>query len=192
MNGLDWIIIGILFFSVLIASLQGFFYEIFSLAGAVLGYLLAAWGYRHVAPWFLPYVKNEWVANSVAFFLIFLAIVMIAGIIARIARSVMKEVGLRWIDRLLGALFGALRGAVIVMVVVMALASFGPGSKALANSQYGWYFLVMGRAAVLAAPSQLRDQFHQGISAAKEIRMPDAEPRPGSDTKPAAGAPAKK
>jgi membrane protein required for colicin V production len=184
MNGLDWIIVGILFFSVVVAALQGFLYEIFSLAGAILGYLLAAWGYRQVAPWFLPYVKNEWVANSVAFFVIFLAVVLIAGIIARVSRSVMKQVGLRWFDRLLGALFGGIRGAVIVMVVVMSLASFGPGSQALANSRFGWYFLVMGRAAAVAAPYELREQFRRGISAAKEIRSPEPSGRPGAELKP--------
>ncbi len=186
MNGLDWLIVGVLFLSILLAVLQGFFYEVFSLAGAILGYLLAAWGYHQIAPWFLPYVKNEWVANSVAFFVIFLAVSMIAGIVARIARSVMQQVGLRWFDRFLGGVFGAVRGAIVVMVLVMALASFGPGSRSLAESRFGWYALVAGRAAVWAAPSELRDQFRRGIEAAKNIRHPEA------DEKPPAGEPLKK
>ena len=102
----------------------------------------------------------------------------------------MKEVGLRWFDRVLGALFGALRGALIVMVLVMSLASFGPGSKALASSQFGWYFLVLGRAAVVAAPAELRDQFRRGISAAKEIRTPEPGQKPGAELKPSGVAPA--
>jgi membrane protein required for colicin V production len=98
--------------------------------------------------------------------------------VARVARSVMKEVGLRWFDRLLGGVFGALRGAVVVMVLVMVLASFGPGSKALAESRFGWYALVAGRAAIWIAPSDLREQFRRGIDAAKSLRHPDAEAKP--------------
>lgn len=180
MNGLDWLIVAVLFFSIVLATLQGFFFEVFSLAGAVLGYVLAAWGYHQIAPWFLPYVKTDWVANSVAFFVIFLAVAMIAGLIARVARSLMKEVGLRWFDRLLGGVFGAARGVVVVMVLVMVLASFGPGSKALAESRFGWYALVAGRAAIWIAPSELREQFRRGIDAAKSIRHPEAGEKPAA------------
>ena len=57
MNALDWLILLIMMFSALLAAAQGFFFEVISLAGAVLGYLLAAWGYGRLAPWFLQYVK---------------------------------------------------------------------------------------------------------------------------------------
>ena len=45
MNGLDWLIAGILVLSVVQAAAQGFVFELFSLAGTVFGYLLAAWEY---------------------------------------------------------------------------------------------------------------------------------------------------
>lgn len=171
MNGLDWIIIAALVFSVLTAAAQGFFFELFSLAGTILGYLLAAWEYKRVAPWFLPYVKNEWVADATAFLVIFLAIAILAGIIGRIARWAMKEVGLRWFDRLLGAAFGLLRGALVVSVLVLALAAFGPGSKMLAESQFGGYFLVVGHAVSWVAPYELRDGFRQGVKAIREGKV---------------------
>ena len=59
MNGLDWLILLILSLSVLLAAAQGFFFETISLAGTIFGYLLAAWGYGKIAPWFLPYVKAQ-------------------------------------------------------------------------------------------------------------------------------------
>ena len=170
MNGLDWLIIGILVLSVLLAAAHGFFFELFSFVGAILGYLLAAWEYKTVAAWYLPYVKNEWAANGAGFLTIFLSVVISAGIIARLARWAVQEVGLRWVDRLLGAAFGLLRGALVVMVLVMVLASFGPGSKALAESQLGSYFLVLGRAAMWAGPSELRQQFRSGLKAINEMR----------------------
>lgn len=165
MNGLDWVIVLTLVLSVVLAAAQGFFFELFSLAGAVLGYLLAAWEYKRVAPWFIPYVKNDWVANAAAFLMIFVTIAVLAGIAGRIARWAMKEVGLRWFDRILGAVFGLARGALVVTVLVMAMAAFGPGSKTLAESRFGSYFLVVGRAAAWVAPYELREGFRQGVNA---------------------------
>jgi membrane protein required for colicin V production len=165
MTGLDWLIVVILLLSVLLAAAHGFFFELFSLAGTVIGYLVAAWEYPRIAHWYLPYVKNQWGADAAAFLTIFIAIVIVAGIAGRIARWAMKEVGLRWFDRLLGGVFGILRGALIVTVVVLAIAAFGPGSKMLAESRFGSYFLVIGRGAVWVAPYELRARFRQGLDA---------------------------
>jgi membrane protein required for colicin V production len=185
MNWLDWTILGVVVLSVLGAAAQGFFFELFSLAGAILGYVLAAWNYKRVAPWFLPYVKNDWVASAAGFLLIFIAIVILAGAAGRIARWAMKEVGLRWFDRVLGAAFGLVKGGLIVSVLVMALAAFGPGSKALAESQYGSYFLVVGRAVSWVAPYELREGFRQGAKALGSMR--NSAPENGSKPSGAAG-----
>lgn len=165
MTGLDWLIVVILLISVLLAAAHGFFFEIFSLAGTVIGYLVAAWQYPRLAPLYVPYVKNAWVADGAAFLTIFIGIVIVAGIAGRISRWAMHEVGLRWFDRLLGGVFGIVRGALVVTVLVMAMTSFGPGSKRLAESRLGPYFLVVGRGAVWAAPADLRAKFRQGLDA---------------------------
>jgi membrane protein required for colicin V production len=167
---LDWIIIAILAVSIVLAASQGFMFEVFSLAGAVVGYLLAAWEYKRAAVWFLPYVKNDWAAEAAGFIVIFLAVVVLAGIIGRIARWAVHGVGLRWFDRLLGGAFGLLRGALVVMVMVMAMASFGPGSRMLSDSSLGQYFLVLGRGAMWASPYEFRDKFRQGLKAIEDLR----------------------
>ena len=68
---LDWVILLIIVLSVLQASAQGFFYEFFSLAGVIVGYLLAAWEYPRVAAWFAPHVNSQWAADIAGFFTIF-------------------------------------------------------------------------------------------------------------------------
>ena len=175
MTGLDWIIVAILFLSVLLATAQGFFYELFALAGAVLGYLLAAWNYKRLGAWLLPYAKNEWIAQGVAFLLIFICIVFLAGAAGRLARWAAHGVGLRWFDRMLGAAFGLVRGALIVMVLVMTMAAFVPGSRMLADSRLGSYFLVMGRGATWAAPAELRARFKDGLQALSKARIPETK-----------------
>lgn len=176
MTWADALILVVVLLSAIAAAAQGLLYEMISLAGVIVGYLLAAWGYHAVAPWFAPYVSSPWVANFAGFFTIFIAVVLLAGIVARIARWSMKEVGLRWFDRLLGGVFGLVRGVLLVMVIVLALASFSPGSRLLARSRCAPYLLVLARGAVWVAPSQVRQQFRSGVDAVRQIRQGGAPP----------------
>jgi membrane protein required for colicin V production len=178
MNWADAGIVVVVVLSVLLAAAQGFFFEIFSLAGTVIGYLAAAWGYARLAPTFEPYVKAPWAANVAAFLVIFVAITLLASAIGRLVRATMKEVGLRWFDRLLGAVFGLARGLVVVMVCALAVASFAPQSPMLAGSRLAPYLLVGARAAVWLAPTEVRMQFRSGLdvlSGMKQGRPAEAE-----------------
>jgi membrane protein required for colicin V production len=178
MNGLDWLIAVILLISVILAAMRGFMFELFSLAGTVAGYLLAAWNYRAVGRVLSPYLKNDLIAAGAAFLLIFLAVVVVAGICGRIARWATKSVGLSFLDRLLGAAFGLLRGSIVVMVLVMALASFMPGSGALAGSSLAASFLAIGRAAIYAGPGELRDRFREGLRGLQHPGQPPGKAKP--------------
>lgn len=163
MNALDWTILAILMFSALLAAAQGFIFEIVSLAGALAGYLLAAWGCRKLAPWFLPYVKTQPFAELAGFLAIFLAVILLAGAIARILRWMVHETSFRWVDRSLGAAFGFVRGAVIVTAGLLAITAFAPETSELAGSQLAGYFVVAGRGASWLAPSEVRQKFREGV-----------------------------
>jgi membrane protein required for colicin V production len=95
---------------------------------------------------------------------------MLAGTAGRIARWAMKEVGLRWFDRFVGAVFGLARGALVLMVFALAVASFAPESNLLARSRMAPYLLVVARGAIWLAPSQVRQQFRQGMDALQNLR----------------------
>jgi membrane protein required for colicin V production len=84
----------------------------------------------------------------------------------------MKEAGLSWFDRLLGAVFGVLRGCLIIAVLLVGLTSFVPGTRWLTGSELAPYFLVMGRAAIWVAPSELRARFYQGLDILRNARQP--------------------
>ena len=170
MTPVDWLIFGALLISVLLAASNGFFYELFSLAGVVVGYLAAAWGYQRVAAWYMPMVKAPWVADIAGFLTIFIAIALLAGIVARLVRWVVKEVGLSWADRLLGAAFGLVRGILFIAVVLLATASFAPGARWMANSQLAPYMLIVARAAVWVAPGTVRAHFYDGMKMLRDIR----------------------
>jgi len=159
----DWGIMAGLVVSVAHAASAGFFQEAFGVAGLVFGYLLAAWQYRQLAQHFAPYLNSPWFGEITAFLVIFVAVMVAAGIIGRITRWMMKEAGLSFVDRLLGAALGLLRGCLIVAVVLMSMAAFAPTSKWLEGSKAAPYFLVVGRAVTWVAPSELRARFYQGL-----------------------------
>jgi len=178
MSVADWVIVAFILLSVVTAASQGFFFELFSLGGVVVGYLVAVWQYYRFAAWFQPYVKAAWVAELLGFLLVFVAIVAVASILGKIVRKLVKEVGLSWFDRFLGAVFGLVRGCLAVSVLLMAQASFAPSSNWLAGSQLAPYFLVVGRAAIWVAPSDVRGRFYQGLDLLRYLQPAESGGKP--------------
>jgi len=184
MSAGDWVIIAVLLLSTVLAISQGFFLEVFSLAGVVVGFLLASWDYSLVSS-HLGFINPPWVADLTGFMIIFVLVVILAGTIGRIASWGIKQAGLRWIDRALGGAFGLLRGALVVTVIVMAMAAFAPQSAWLAKSNLAPYFLVAGRAASWLTPAQVRNRVRDGVEMLHKGKLvEDAKVPAGSSSEP--------
>jgi membrane protein required for colicin V production len=162
-NIADWIILLALLVSVIQAASSGFFQEIFGIAGLVFGYLIAAWQYRHLADHFAAYISSHWLGEIAAFLAIFLGVMVLAGVLGKIVRWAMKEAGLSVIDRFLGGILGLVRGCLLIAIVLVGMTAFTPTSRWLQNSSLSPYFLVVGRAAIWVAPTELRSQFYKGL-----------------------------
>src|SRR5437588_4928020 len=169
MNVLDYGIVVVVVLSTLVAAAHGFFFEVFSFAGVIAGYILAAWQYGRLSPRLLPFVKAAWVADLASFLIIFFAVMLLASVIGRIARWGVAQVGLRWFDRILGAVFGLARGVLVVAVVTLGMAAFSANSGLLVNSQLAPYFLLLGRAGIWMAPAQVREQFYTGLATLRTL-----------------------
>src|SRR3954464_302594 len=159
MTGLDWILVATVVLSVVAAVSQGFFFEVFSLAGTIFGYLLAAWEHWRLAPWFQQYIKSEGIANAAAFLFIFVCVVIVFSIAGKVTRWIVQGVGLSWVDRLLGGAFGLLRGMVMGAILVMAATAFAPQSPWLQQSKLSGYFTLAARSMAVAAPEGLKARF---------------------------------
>jgi membrane protein required for colicin V production len=177
MAAFDWVIVAILVGSLIAAAAEGFFFELFSLGGSVLGFVLAAWNYGRLAPSFEPHVKSVAIANAAGFLVIFFTVMIVGSVAGKIARWAMKEAGLSWIDRALGAAFGLLRGLLVVSVMVLAIASFMPEAKWFQQSQLSGYFLLGARVGSWVVPGEVRQKFHEGLAVLTEHRMQDSRNR---------------
>jgi membrane protein required for colicin V production len=181
MTPADWLIVVVIVLNVVFAAMHGFFAEMLSMAGLVVGYVVAAWQYQRLAGWLLTFLNSELMSEIFGFLIIFFAILILFSIAGRIARKLMKEAGLSGFDRFLGALLGMVKGAFAVAVVLMGMTAFTPTSSMLEKSELAPYFLVVGRAAMWVAPSELRAKFDQGLDflhrAPKDLTGPPAESR---------------
>ena len=151
------------------------------MAGLVVGYIVAAWQYHRLAEWLMSFLNSELLAEIFGFLMIFFAILIFFSIAGRIARRLMKEVGLSGFDRFFGALLGVAKGALAVAVVLMGMTAFTPTTSMLEKSALAPYFLVVGRAAMWLAPSELRAKFDDGLDflhrAPKDLTGTPAQPR---------------
>lgn len=120
MNGVDYLILGVLVLSMLLGMIRGFVREAIGVL-AWLGGLWVAWRYAPSLEPFLGGTIGEppvstWAART----LIVIAVLVLAWLIAGVLSYFMRHSGLSlMIDRLLGLFFGALRGAVVVAVFVL-------------------------------------------------------------------------
>ena len=159
----DWIIVFVILLSTVQAAASGFFQEAFGIAGLIFGYIIAAWQYHRLGLWLGNYLKSLELADSAGFLAVFLLVMILAGIAGRVMRWAVKKTGLSFLDRLLGGVLGFARGCLMVAVVLMSITAFTPTARWLAGSQLAPYFLVVGRAAIWLAPSELRARFYQGL-----------------------------
>ena len=115
MATLDWVIAGVLVFSLVVGAWRGLVFEVFSLVGWVVAFVLAQWFAPEVAGWLPMAQSTPALRYAVAFVLVLVASLFAMSLLAMLARKVIEAVGLRPIDRFLGAAFGLLRGLVIVL-----------------------------------------------------------------------------
>jgi hypothetical protein len=60
----------------------------------------------------------------------------------------------------------------VVAIVLLMMTAFSPASQWLKGSQLAPYFLVVGRAAIWLAPSELRARFYQGLDLLHRAQQP--------------------
>lgn len=118
MTTLDFLVGGILLFSMLVGLFRGLTKEVVSLAAWVLAFLAAKSLAADVAP-LLPASDAPGLQHAAALVLIFLLVLIAASLIGYLLRKLVDFSGLGVYDRFLGAVFGLSRG--LIAVVGLAL-----------------------------------------------------------------------
>ena len=130
MASLDWIFVVVLLGSMLLGAWRGLVYEVLSLLGWVVAFMVARTWAQAVAVW-LP--LDGWdmqLRYAAAFVLLIVGALFAWGVISWLSKQLIEAVGLRPVDRTLGALFGVLRGGLLLLVLALVI-QYTPMNKAL-------------------------------------------------------------
>lgn len=163
MTVIDWAILAILVVSVVTAARSGLVVEVFSLAGLVVGLLLASWDYQRLTPWVGSWIHSLPVAQAVAFLIIVLGVMIAAALAGKFLRWSVQSIGLGWADRLAGAAFGLVKGCVLVTIAVIVIAAFWPSATWFRRSRLAPGFLTMAHRVAVVAPADFEQRIRAGV-----------------------------
>lgn len=163
MTWIDWVIVIALAFSMLGGLRQGFFRVAFSLAGLILGLVLAAWNYTLVAALLLPVARIEAVANAIGFLSVALLVMAISAFAGSLLSSAFHRMGLGWFDRLAGAAFGLVQGALLVMLTILVALAFFPRAHWLTEAKLPRRFFGACHMSTHIGPEELARRVRESL-----------------------------
>ena len=122
LHGLDLGMLAVLAASSLLGIWRGLVYELLSLGGWVVAYVVAmGWSVR-VGPWLPVGEPGSALNHAAAVLATFLGTLVVCSLLARLARLVIAATPLTWPDRLLGGAFGLVRGIVLLVALATVVA----------------------------------------------------------------------
>jgi membrane protein required for colicin V production len=120
-TAVDWILLGVLVFSMLLGAWRGLVYEVLSVLGWVVSFFVAQWFAPDLATRLPVQSASDPIRYAAAFVLIFIAAVFAAGLLAFIFKKLVAAIGLAPVDRVLGAAFGVLRGVILLLAATVVI-----------------------------------------------------------------------
>ena len=140
MSWLDIAVIVIISIATLIGLKIGIIKAVLTLAGVIIGVLLAGRFYVALADR-LTFIPQETLAKVVAFAAILIVVVLVAGIIAGVLKWLASIILLGWVNRLGGALLGLIMGSILCGALLAMWTKFLGISDPIAESALATFLL---------------------------------------------------
>ena len=133
----------------------------FSLAGVIIGFLVATRFYEVGGNVAGQVIENHEIAEIAAFTVIFLVIVTVAVLLGFLITKAMKKIHLNWINRLVGAALGVLAGVFFMTALIFLLTMSLPGdSSLLRNSTLAPFIVTINNTMVKLVPDSLKNRYY--------------------------------
>jgi len=122
MNIIDICILVILGFFGIKGLIRGIILEVFTLIGLLIGYILALREMSTVTGFVVKYIAiPELIMNSLAFLIIFLAVIFVFRWLAGLLRKFAEWSLIVWVDKIGGLAFGVFKGSLIASLVILLI-----------------------------------------------------------------------
>ena len=135
----DYLVIGIIILSGLMAFFRGFIQEILSLLLWITAFAAAMLLNAYLDPYFMDYIDNPEVRRILTIITVFVGIIFLGGLLIKLLRGLVHWSGMGGLDRLLGVLFGFIRGMLLIVVIYLVLPNDFKQSSFIINSQISPY-----------------------------------------------------
>ena len=135
----DYLVIGIIALSGLIAFFRGFAQETLSLLLWVIAFAAAMFFYVYLDPYLIDYIDNAEIRRILTIISVFVGIIFLGGLLIKLLRGLVHWSGMGGVDRLLGVLFGLFRGMLLIVVIYLVLPAEFKQSKFISESQSSTY-----------------------------------------------------
>ncbi|GAB7022602.1 CvpA family protein [Salidesulfovibrio brasiliensis] len=136
MNFLDILFLIILVIFTTRGFFRGIVREAISLVSIILAFTLASRYHGVLAPHLGVYINNEATIRGISYVLVFLGVLIVCWLIARLIREMLEIALLGWADRLAGLAFGLVEGTVVILLTLMVLGSFFKDSDFMKESLF--------------------------------------------------------
>ena len=121
MSALDWIFAAVLLLSLVLGAWRGLVYEVLSLLNWVLAFVLARWLALDAAHYLPMTTASEPLRYAAGFVVVFIAVIVLGGLMVVLIKKLTAAVGLSPVDRVLGALFGVMRGVLLLLLATVVV-----------------------------------------------------------------------
>jgi len=115
----DYAVLAIVVISMLVGALRGFIKEAFSLLVWAAAFLIAFQYSGTLALQLEGHIELPSARTSLAFAGLFLAVLLVGGLLTYLVGMLVEKTGLSGTDRLLGGVFGGVRGVALVLALML-------------------------------------------------------------------------
>ena len=118
MTGFDYAVLLIIGISIVVSMMRGAVREVLALVGWLVAIYVAKTYATQLIPLLPADIPTEALKILAAYIIVFFGVLLVASLLIIALSSLIRKIGLNWLNRGVGALFGFARGLLIVCVLV--------------------------------------------------------------------------